>query len=381
MYDMMYSRMTIAVMACLAMMSCHNTHGNGHAESEHEHEHEEGVIHFSHKQAEAAHLTVETVKAADFEEYVRVSGQVMPAQGDELAVVARSSGVVSFVRDHLTEGSSVRAGETICRVSASGIAGGDIMAQNNVNLSAAKAAYERAKALVADSVISHKAYEEARRVYDNAVLAAGGHAAAKGEGSVALSPLSGYVKNVAVRSGEYVETGQLIATVTKVCNLQLRAEVPEKYFGRLSSIRSANFQMGYDEEVRRLDELGGHLIAIGKTADEGSAFIPVTFEFQNRGNIVPGSFADIWLITGKRPGVLSVPKSAITEEQGIYYVYVQLADDDEYEKREVTIGGGNGLRCEIVKGLKVGEKVVVNGVTQVKLAANTSVPEAHSHSH
>lgn len=366
---------------------CCSGNSEKHSEDaeEHHHEHEEGVIHFSEKQMEAANLKVETVKPSDFSEVIRVSGQVMAAQGDEAAVVAKSSGVVTFTRDHLSEGVAVRQGEAFAHIAATGISGGDDVAMNSVNLCAAKAAYDRALALFADTIISKKELERLRQEYEQARVTAGlkanGNGVSRnGDGSSVTSPLTGFIKVILVKQGEYVSVGQTIATVTKSCNLQLRAEVPEKYFAKMHSIRSANFEMSYGG-VYSLDALKGHLVSMGKMATEGSSYIPMTFEFENRGNIVPGAFADIWLLGNKRQNVLSVPKTSLTEEQGVYFVYIQLDDPDEYEKREVTIGMSDGSRVEILSGLKVGEKVVTHGVYQVKLASGNVAPEAHSHSH
>lgn len=357
-------------------------HGGHHHEEAEEHEHEDGVIHFSAEQAEMAGLQTETLQKGVFAEVIRVSGQVSAAQGDESAIVARTAGVVNFTRDHLSEGSEVRNGEVIARISAEGIAGGDAIAQSNLALNTAKAAYERAQRLVADSIISQKEFERAQMEYESARLAANAGNGTKG-GVNAASPLKGFIKQVLVKQGEYVEAGQTIATVTKSCNLQLRAEVPEKYFASLSKVRSANFKMGYDQVARNLDELGGHLVAIGKIADEGSAYIPVTFEFTNTGSVVPGSFADIWLIMQDRSDVLTIPVSALTEAQGVFYAYIQHPDEeDDYERREIRLGASDGIRVEVLSGLSEGDKVVVNGVSQVKMAGATGViPDAHNHSH
>lgn len=377
----------LSTIVVAASFICCSGNSEKHSEDaeEHHHEHEEGVIHFSEKQMKAANLKVETVKPSDFSEVIRVSGQVMAAQGDEAAVVAKSSGVVTFTRDHLSEGVAVRQGETFAHIAATGISGGDDVAMNSVNLRAAKAAYDRALALFVDTIISKKELERLRQEYEKARVAAGLKAGGKAtshseNGSSVTSPLTGFIKVILVKQGEYVSVGQTIATVTKSCNLQLRAEVPEKYFAKMHSIRSANFEMSYGG-VYSLDALKGHLVSMGKMATEGSSYIPMTFEFENRGNIVPGAFADIWLLGNKRQNVLSVPKTSLTEEQGVYFVYIQLDDPDEYEKREVTIGMSDGSRVEILSGLKVGEKVVTHGVYQVKLASGNVAPEAHSHSH
>lgn len=354
----------------------------GHSHEEEGEEHEDGVIHFSAEQAEMAGLKVEEAQIGQFAEVIRVSGQVSAAQGDESAIVARTSGTINFSRDHLSEGSEVRNGEVIARISAENIAGGDVIAQNNLALATAKAAYERAQRLIADSIISQKEFERAQLEYESARLAANAGNGGKGGATVA-SPLKGFIKQVLVKQGEYVEAGQIIATVTKSCNLQLRAEVPEKHFSSLTKVRSANFKMGYDEIARSLDEMGGHLVAIGKTADEGSAYIPVTFEFTNTGSVVPGSFADIWLIMQNRENVLTISVEALTEAQGVYYAYIQHEDeDDHYERRELRLGASDGRRVEILSGISAGEKVVVSGVSQVKMAGATGViPDAHNHSH
>ena len=85
------------------------------------------------------------------------------------------------------------------------------------------------------------------------------------------------------------------------------------------------------------------------------------------------------LIGAARNNTFSVPLSAITEEQGLYFVYVQEHDED-YVKRQVTLGDSDGLRRIVISGLKPGEKVVAKGAYNVKLASmSTEIPHGHSH--
>ena len=84
-------------------------------------------------------------------------------------------------------------------------------------------------------------------------------------------------------------------------------------------------------------------------------------------------------LTAKGGGVPQKDKAALTEEQGIYFVYLQIAEE-EFVKREVGIGESDGKNVRILSGLKEGERVVVKGAYQVKLASSSSVlPEGHSH--
>lgn len=369
---------TISTLCLLVLLTACN---GSQPASEHEHEHdeeEENVVHFSHEQAEAAGLRTESVEPGLFAVTIRVSGQVTAAQGDEATLTARTSGILRFVREHLAEGTAVGNGEVLATITASAVSGGDANARDAAALRTARQAYERARALYADTLISRREYERISGEYEQARIAA-----APGASSAQVSaPFSGYIKQILVREGEYVDVGQTIGTVTRNCNLQLRAEVPEKYFAQMHDIRSANFEMSYGGGVHSIDSLGGHLVSMGKVADEGSAYIPVTFEFPNSTTLVPGAFADIWLVGQQREGVISVPTAALIEEQGVYSVYVQGHDDHEYERREVSIGGCDGIRTEITAGLKRGDRVVTSGVRQLRLAAASgAIPEAHSHEH
>lgn len=380
------SILMVAILSGISFLSVSCTTRHNHAEhedaDEHEHhDHEEGVIHFSDKQAKEAGMQLETIRFSDFQESIRVSGQVTVAQGDEAVIVARSAGVISFTRDHLSEGVAIRQGDVLARISSEDIVGGDQLSSNVVNLNAAKAAYERARKLYADTIISEKEYQRIRTDYEQAKIAMGGNHSGKGSGTAVMASMTGFVKSIDVRQGEYVQAGQIIATLTKSCNLQLRAEVPEKHFQDIHRVCSANFEMSYGGGVMSLKELNGHVVSIGRTASEESAYIPLTFEFENRGHIVPGSFADIWLLFTPKANVISIPSTALTEEQGVFYVYVKADHPEEYEKREVKIGGNNGIRTEILSGLKKNEKVVIKGVYQVKLASSAAAPEAHSHNH
>ena len=76
-----------------------------------------------------------------------------------------------------------------------------------------------------------------------------------------------------------------------------------------------------------------------------------------------------------------MPVSALSEQQGKYFVYVQV-HDDAYDKRPVQLGADVGDRVEILAGLEPGEKVVTSGTTFVRLAETSgAAPEGHSPNH
>ena len=361
---------------------CHSGH-NDHKEPEHvddKEKHADEIV-FTHEQAEAAGLRTETVKPAEFQFVIKTGGQILAAQGDERTIAATASGIVTFAKTTTTEGSAVKAGETVVGISAKTLQDGDPAVKAKAAYEAAKKELQRADKLVADKIISEKEFEQIRLAYETARAAYQGTAGSvTAKGVSVSSPITGYIKSLLVNNGEYVNVGQAIAVVSQNKRLTLRADVQEKDFKDLHSIKSANFKPAYENTAYSLDRLNGRLISYGRTATANSAFIPVTFEFDNIGSFVAGSYADIYLLSDRRENIISVPLSAITEEQGLKYVYLQ-AGHDIFRKREVTTGMSDGKRIEITKGLKTGDKVVTTGTYQVKMAASsTSIPQ-HSHNH
>lgn len=60
------------------------------------------------------------------------------------------------------------------------------------------------------------------------------------------------------------------------------------------------------------------MVSKGKASDTDDHFVPVIFEFNNTGDIVAGSFAEVYLQGAQRNGVLAVPSEAVTEAQGLF---------------------------------------------------------------
>ena len=199
-------------------------------------------------------------------------------------------------------------------------------------------------------------------------------------GVVVTAPRGGYVKQCLVAGGDYVEAGQPLAVITQNKHLYLRAEIPEREFKELNKIRCAKFRTSYSDRLYDITDMGGHIQSYGRSAEVNNSYIPVVFEFNNTGDVVQGSYAEIYLITQERENVLTLPLTALTEEQGVHYIYIQV-DKEGYRKQEVTLGESDGERVEILSGLKKGDKVVTKGAIQVKLASAANAIPAHNHNH
>lgn len=380
----------IAGVLCAALfVSCGGQSSSSEEAEEHEHEAaaqaEKGhtnEIPFDQTKQKAVGLQTTKIEPGTFTEVIRTSGKIMPAQGEESVVVATVSGTVKLGRTSLIDGTAVNRGQSLLSISSSNLAEGDIAAKARNSFETAKAEYERVQKLVADKIVSQREYEQAKLNYDQARVAYNAIGGKSSGSGVSVSvPISGFLKNIQVKEGDYVTVGQPLATVSQNRRLVLRAEVSEKYYPMLSLISSANFKTPYDDDnIYELKDLGGRLLSYGKASDANSSYVPVTFEFDNKGNVIPGSFVDVYLLTRPLEGVISVPVSALIEEQGVYSVYTKF-DEDGFLKKEVKLGANNGESVQILSGLKAGDEVVTKAAYQIKLASASNAIPAHSHHH
>lgn len=332
------------------------------------------------EKAKAAGIVTATVEPGQFSGIIPGGGRILAASGDEATVVATVAGIVKLNRG-ITEGSAVSKGSTVFTISSRNLQD-DPARQAAVAYQTAKKEYERAAKLVKDKIVTQKEFNGIRAGYERAKIAyeAFADSPADGSGVAVKSPVGGYVKTCLVKEGDYVSVGQPMMTVTQTRSLYLKVNVPERYYPELGKITSAKFKTAYSDRVYDLRQMNGRLVATGKSTGDGSPYIPVTFRFDNRADVMPGAFVETYILTGGQADVISVPIPALTDEQGVHCVYVQTGTGC-YERREVTTGRSDGDRIEIKNGLKAGEKVVVEGAMQVKLAsASTAIP-AHTHQH
>ncbi|MCF0196137.1 MAG: efflux RND transporter periplasmic adaptor subunit [Bacteroidaceae bacterium] len=350
------------------------------ATDEHGHKHSADAIIMEPASAKAAGVTVSKVERTTFHDVIATSGKVIEASCDESNLVATVPGIVTHTR-HISEGTAVQRGAVIYHINSANLQDGDVTQHSLIAYEKAKKDMERADALLADKLITERDYNALRMDYEKARLAYEAIGSKRGAQGVSITvPETGYVKECFVKDGDYVEVGQRLMTITRNQHLYLRAELPMRYYTQLDRIRTAKFKTALSEQLYDLSDMDGELLSAGKSISSTYSYIPITFEFNNHGGLVPGSYAEVYLIAGDRPDVLCVPASALTEEQGLYFVYIKEGAH-AYRKQEVALGATDGERVEIKSGLKGGEEVVVTGAISVKLAGASKAVPGHTHNH
>lgn len=381
----------------------HDEHDHeGHNEHDHEgHDHEghdhEGHSHEGHDESEhlsggkgnpdiitlspqaASRLGVGTQKITPrpFGGALKVSGTVAVSSRGNAVVAAPTSGIITLNRG-IEVGSEVGRGTSIGTIRAEGVSGGDANQVAKAELTAATAEFNRVKALYADRLVTLGEYNAAKGALDRAKAA---YSAKAATGSV-TSPAPGVITELTAVSGQYVNAGEPIASVSSDKDLTVRADVPVRHYKEAAATRDARIVSSATGADILVSEAGGKRTGVnGSSAATTGGFVPVYFSFPNTGALLPGTAVEIYLLSPDEREVLSVPNSALVEQQGAFYIFQRL-DDDCYRKVPVTRGRTDGSRTEITSGLTSGMEIVTAGTTAVKLAQSSgAVPAGHSHSH
>ena len=291
---------------------------------------------------------------------IRTMAQVLPAQGDERTVTAQAAGIVT-IASNMSAGASVTSGQTLLTIESGTMADGNLAlryqeAENDYRI--AKSEYERKQALAAEKIVSEADLRSAEARMQQAELRYNNLRRNFSSGKqLVTAPMSGFLSSLKVSNGTYVSAGQPLFTLSANRRLQIRGEVAMRYYPLLGSVTGANIRLRPDEPA-----------------------VPVLFEIDNNGGLLPGAFVELFILADDRRPVLSVPSGALVEEMGNYFVYVQLTPEF-FEKREVSIGRTDGVRTEVTSGLTGTERVVSRGAVLLKVAQAAGGLDAESGHH
>lgn len=359
--------------------------GHSHSEAEeHHHEgqeaagghnHAEGEIVLEPEMAARFGVQVDTVRSGMMSESVKAAGTFLSANSSMAGVTAPLAGTVTYPQN-ITVGAAVQRGATVAHIKADAVEGSRTNATARAAMQAAKREVDRLKPLYDDHLVTQAEYNAALAAYEQA------RAAYSPAASGAVhAPISGVVTSVDVPAGAFAEAGAVLMRLSSGGDLTLRVDVPQSKYDMARSATDANIVLP-DGKALRISEVGGRRISgaqAGAAAPNG--FVAVYFSIPASAAIAPGATAEVYLLGAGENACISVPRSALSEQQGSYFVY-EKTGDHAYRRLPVTTGGSDGLNTVITDGLKGGEVIVIKSVTTLRLAENSgAIPEGHNHNH
>lgn len=182
------------------------------------------------------------------------------------------------------------------------------------------------------------------------------------------APLEGTIQTRTIETGQYVQTGYVMATLLKSDPLLLRFQVEPEEAVRLKPGMTVNFTM---RETQR--KFTAKVSLVSGAADLTTHMVGVTAQVDVSDNhtywLRPGSFCDVSLDVGASRDAAVIPRTATRATDHGYVVYI--AEGDVVREMPVTLGmNSKDGWVEIRAGLSGGEMLVVRGAEALTTGAH-----------
>lgn len=251
-------------------------------------------------------------------------------------------------------------------------------AKNQITVTT-EAVRQAESALAAARVNAARSVGEART---QASVTAGGVEAAQAALDVARaelsrasirSPIAGTVTKRAVNDGETVDPATPAFEVIDSTSLDVVANVPAVYLGR---IKPGNLAVVRVEPLPE-KEFSGAVVQVAPSVDPQTNTVAVRVRLPNpTGELKAGIFGTARIAVEIHPNALVVPQEALVIAGDETFVFVPQGE--KVEKRKVTVGIRETGHAEILEGLKDNERVVTTGAfglgdgTKIKIVPGDS---------
>lgn len=263
----------------------------------------------------------------------------LPLEGDDDRFLPENASAVKQARAVLDEATKNR--ERVLSLSKVGIAAqaemDTVEASYKVALNRYEAALEDTRTRQAMLAQRRAEFELARQQLADTTLRA---------------PFDGSVQGRLANLGEFLAAGAPVAKLVQTDPLRLRLEVPERDAAAVRPGQRVRLIAEGDTNV-----YSGTLTRVSPAIDESARMLLVEADVRNNGLLRPGLFARAQIVTRENDGGLAVPANALVAFAGLEKV-VAVFDGKALEK-VVTTGRRSDSWVEIVGGLKLGEKVVM----------------------
>ncbi|PKL86428.1 MAG: hypothetical protein CVV22_02865 [Ignavibacteriae bacterium HGW-Ignavibacteriae-1] len=342
---------------------------------------DKGYIGFTKEDAWSLGVATDVVAYTEFRNSKKAIGKFATKTEKETIITARVGGIVRLLGQSITSGKQISANQGLFMIAPSGLEDDN----TDVRYFQAKSQYEqskdefdRAKKLLVDKIVSDKEYARLKSEFEIAEAKFQSYSNyTPKSGTLVNSPTSGMIKELYVSNGDFVTPGQKMAKIINIDRMVVEVEILQKDYLKLQPITDALIEFG--EYKVPLSELNGKLLSVSPSKTGNLNFITVYFEVNNKFNYMPGMPVEVYLYGGKANKSLAVPHTAVWEDLGYYYVFVQKSGE-LFERREVQVGGYDGKSYLITSGLDEMERIVVNGTYRLVLASKTTeMPAGHSH--
>ena len=168
------------------------------------------------------------------------------------------------------------------------------------------------------------------------------------------SPIDGEVGLLDVVLGQSVTSGQKIGQVNDLSDYKVEAQIDESYIDRVRAGLDATFERQDTSFTMRLRK-------VYPEVRNGQFRADFTFAGAHPRNIRSGQTYYLHLELGQPTDAVIIPRGSFYQSTGGAWIYVLAPEGDRAYKRTIRIGRQNPQYYEVLEGLEPGERVIVSG--------------------
>jgi len=356
-------------------------------------------------------LNIATVEQGEFNDYIRISGQVQPMTTIQLSPL--EGGVVEEI--YIEEGSQVRKGDVILSLSNENLdmqilnSEAELAEKENI-LRNTMISMEQQKLSVQQERLQlemevrrfRRAYEQQKALYDEKLIARETFLQAEEDYRLAIdkldlvrnrelqdslyrtaeieqmeesldnmrinmqmirrrkdnldikAPIDGELGLLDAVLGQSIASGTKIGQINDLSSYKIEAQIDEHYIDRVFA--------GLDATFERQDETFAATIRkVYPEVREGKFKADFKFTGQQPENIRTGQTYYLNLQLGQPEEAVLIPRGSFYQQTGGQWIYVVDESGDRAVRRDIRIGRQNPQYYEVLEGLDPGEKVIISG--------------------
>ena len=174
--------------------------------------------------------------------------------------------------------------------------------------------------------------------------------------SLISSPLDGTVKTRHVKVGEFVRKGDKLVEILDLSRVIVKVNIPELEILEIKIGQKVDIALYIMEEII----FSGEVKNIGLEADSNNRTFPVEIHVSNSERMLrPGMLARSTFTKSIDDEQIVIPRHTILEKERGRVVYV--FDKGKVFQRDIQVGLSQKDQVQVIKGLKKGELIVVEG--------------------
>ena len=355
-------------------------------------------------------LNIASVEHGEFNDYIRVSGQVQPMTTIQLSPL--EGGVVEQI--FIEEGSQVRKGDVILRLSNENLdlqilnseaelaEKENILRNTMISMEQQKLSVQQERLQLEMEVRRYRrAYEQQKALYDEKLIARETYLQAEEDWQLAedklnlvrnrelpdslyrsveieqmeeslenmrvnmqmirrrkdnldiKAPIDGELGLLDAVLGQSIASGTKIGQINDLSSYKIEAQIDEHYIDRVTAGLEAIFE-------RQNESFHAVIRKVYPEVREGKFKADFKFSGQQPDNIRTGQTYYMNLQLGLPEEAVLIPRGTFYQYTGGKWIYVLSPDGTKAMKREIKIGRQNPQYYEVEEGLQPGEKVIIS---------------------